>query len=319
MERLAQDRNNDCDLACPEQIVVATDLADAERLIPYAIAEAKVNLAALTFVHAMQPDDTAESKSGVAATPRANRSADIRAAMEEITKLVRAAGVSCSTVVKSGPVADVVIEMIRRTGAGRLIVGTHARQGVDKFLLGSVARKLLESADVPVFIVGPQCKQASAGWSIKNILLASSSLNKSTPKAIVARSIAQHCNAQLTVLHVLTPDEHTTPEQQSTLGRSGTPAAMLLRRSDNEDVGQKLLARVTADDPAIEIVRVANEISADLIVIGVHHYPFHLPFGKEATAYRVLASAPCPVLTLKSDSALIRRHALTEARHTAVL
>lgn len=315
MESYAQGRTANCDLARPEDIVVATDIADAERLVPYAITQAKISGASLTFVHAIPPEEIAEAKSG-APSPEdsVNNSTGTQIALEDITRLVRAQGVSCSTVVNSGPVVDVVTEVLYRTGAGRLIVGTHARQGVDKFLLGSVARKLLESVDVPVFIVGPQCKRESSEWSIRRILLASSSLNKTAPKTVVAHAIAKHCNAELTVLHVVTSNGYVNRWLKST-----QVLTKPFPDENDEGTGQSAFARVTAGDPAAEIVRIANEISADLIVLGVHHYPFRLPFGKETTAYKVLASAPCPVLTLKSDSALIRKHALTETRHSAVL
>ena len=311
MKKLADPRTAQCDLACPEEMVVATDLVDAERLIPYAVEQAKSSGAGLTFVHAMPPEDTADVWRGSVQATASSFSQ--RTAMEDIAKRVRAQGISCATVVNTGPVNDVVAEILRRTGAGRLIVGTHARQGVDKFLLGSIARQLLESVDIPVLIVGPQCKDGAEGWAIRKVLLACSSLDKNAPKAVVARALAKQYQAQLTMLHVLTPDRRAnrfTPAQ--------TTAESHLE-SHSGDAGQSVLTRVTSGDPAVEIVRVANEISADLIVLGVHHYLFRLPFGKETTAYKVLASAPCPVLTLKSDSALIRKHALTETRHMAAL
>ncbi|HTV03991.1 MAG TPA: universal stress protein [Acidobacteriaceae bacterium] len=316
MEKLLEDRTAQCDPACPDEIVVATDLADAERLIPYAVAQARLSGAALTFVHAMPPDQSLDARAGVSSLEGQSGASDSRKdAMEEIARRVRAQGISCSTVVNAGPVADVVAEILRRTGAGRLIVGTHARQGVDKLLVGSVARKLLESVDVPVFIVGPQCKGASQTWTLRRILVASSTLEQNAPKTVVADAIAMHCHAELTVLHVLVPSRpatrRTRPAQIQTLTEP-------IMKAHDEGTGQLAFTRVTAGDPAVEIVRVANEISADLIVLGVHHYPFRLPFGKETTAYKVLASAPCPVLTLKSDSALIRKHALTVTRHLAV-
>lgn len=204
MEELAKVRTARTDLACPEEIVVATDLADAGRLLSYAIAQARASRAALTFVHAVPPEDSAEAKSGSAAEGGVD-SATRQTSMEDIARRVRARGVPCSTAVNAGPVANVVEEILRRTGAGRLIAGTHSRQGVDRFLLGSVARKLLVSVDVPVLIIGPQCKQTIAEWAIQKMLLACLSLDQNAPKSIVSRAIAKHNHAELTILHVLAP------------------------------------------------------------------------------------------------------------------
>ena len=310
MVKLAEHRPAECDLACPEEIVVATDLVDTERLIPYAVAQAKAAGAGLTFVHAVPPEDLAEVKPNLAMIDLLSP----RTAMEDVARRVRAEGVSCSTVVSTGPVADVVDEVLRRTKAGRLIVATHARKGVDKFLQGSVAGKLLESVDVPVLIVGPQCATATANWTVRSMLVACSSLDKRTPKTMVVRALAKQSNAELMMLHVLPPDRHANQPVRP---------AHAFEESNLEphggDAGQSVSMRVTTGDPAVEIVRVANEISADLIVLGVHHSMFRIPFGKETTAYKVLASASCPVLTLRSDSALIRKHALTETRRMAAL
>jgi nucleotide-binding universal stress UspA family protein len=306
-------RIGQCDLACPDMIVVATDLTDADSLIPHAIAQAKANHAALTFVHVMPPEDIVAAQS-ISTRPAgdSNLQRNRRRSLENIAKEVRSQGLVCSTVVSCGPISDVVREIITRTGAGRLIIGTHARQGIDRFLLGSVARKLLESIDVPVYIVGPQCKPGSAAESIRNILLATSTFAADGPNTFLTAGIARHCNSSLTLLHVLAPERR--PANWLKPGHSITE---LYRNLPADVDGQPpIFTRVAAGDSATEIVRTANEIRADLIVLGVHYYPFHLPFGKETTAYKVLISAPCPVLTLKSDSALIRKRALTDTRHT---
>jgi hypothetical protein len=80
-----------------------------------------------------------------------------------------------------------------------------------------------------------------------------------------------------------------------------------------------IFTRVAAGDPGTEIVCAANEMSAGLIVLGAHDYPFRLPFGEETTAYKVLVSAPYPVLTLKGDSPAIRKWASAGTKHMVAL
>jgi len=308
-------RNGQCDLACPDRIVVATDLADAESLIPHAIAQAKASHASLTFVHAMPPEETPDAQSGSLPAGDLKCQRKKRLSLDSITKQVRSQGVTCSTAVSTGPISDVVREIITITGAGRLIIGTHARQGVDKLLLGSVARKLLESVDVPVYIVGPHCRPRSPIGPMHNILLASSFFGTDGPNTAIAAGIARQCGARLTLLHVM-----TRQDRAASWLKPGQSVTELHRDLLCHDAAQRPIStRIAEGDPAAEIVRAANEINADLIILGVHHYPFRLPFGKETTAYKVLISTHCPVLTLKSDSALIRKQALTDTRHTIAM
>ena len=49
-----------------------------------------------------------------------------------------------------------IADVVKNSGAGRLILGTHGRRGLKKFVLGSVARQLLETVDIPVCTVGPR-------------------------------------------------------------------------------------------------------------------------------------------------------------------
>jgi nucleotide-binding universal stress UspA family protein len=71
----------------------------------------------------------------------------------------------------------------------------------------------------------------------------------------------------------------------------------LLRDADIEHEVRQL---VRGMDPAEDLINVANETSADLIVIGLRR---RSPVGKlilGSNAQRVLLDAPCPVLAVKS-------------------
>jgi nucleotide-binding universal stress UspA family protein len=54
-------------------------------------------------------------------------------------------------------------------------------------------------------------------------------------------------------------------------------------------------------DPAEDLIKVANEVSAELIIIGLRK---RSPVGKlilGSNAQRILLDAPCPVLAVKAD------------------
>ncbi len=72
-------------------------------------------------------------------------------------------GVDCATAVRHGFAPDVIAEIVRNAEASRLIVGTHGRRGLKKFVLGSVARQLLDLVDIPVCTIGPRAHHLPAG------------------------------------------------------------------------------------------------------------------------------------------------------------
>ena len=66
------------------------------------------------------------------------------------------------------------------------------------------------------------------------------------------------------------------------------------------DLACKPECRLASGEPAEEILRMAQDIKADLIVIGAkkrESLAGHIPHTK---AYRIVCGARCPVLTIKS-------------------
>jgi nucleotide-binding universal stress UspA family protein len=121
----------------------------------------------------------------------------------------------------------------------------------------------------------------------------------------LASSLARDHGARLIVLHV-------TSLPDLAYKGYGTPASPLLAEEYLAKVRQELeqlqppdpqLAveqRIEEGDPTNEILRVAKETGAGLIVLGTHGRSGlrHLLMG--SVADQVVRKAPCPVLTLKT-------------------
>jgi nucleotide-binding universal stress UspA family protein len=72
---------------------------------------------------------------------------------------LNAARMEISIKVLPGEAAQQLVEYIEKSGADLLIIATHGRSGVSRWVWGSVADKLLRSSCIPVFIVRPpECK-----------------------------------------------------------------------------------------------------------------------------------------------------------------
>lgn len=68
----------------------------------------------------------------------------------------RAGGVQADTVLVegfAGPVAERLVEQVRAWSAQIVVLGTHGRRGVGRFLLGSDAEQFLRISPVPVLLV----------------------------------------------------------------------------------------------------------------------------------------------------------------------
>jgi nucleotide-binding universal stress UspA family protein len=64
-------------------------------------------------------------------------------------------GLTVRKLIRVGDVIHELLDVIREEGVDMVVIGTHGRKGVSRFLLGSTAEKLVRSAACPVLTVRP--------------------------------------------------------------------------------------------------------------------------------------------------------------------
>jgi nucleotide-binding universal stress UspA family protein len=74
-------------------------------------------------------------------------------AMEARVAAARAAGVAARGLVRTGAPADVIVRTAEAESAAMIVIGTHGRGGVTRFLLGGVADRVVRAATCPVLTV----------------------------------------------------------------------------------------------------------------------------------------------------------------------
>ncbi len=57
-----------------------------------------------------------------------------------------------------GDAADTLHDLAEREGAEMIVCGSHGRRGIERFLLGSVAERIMRMAEVPVMIIKGKVK-----------------------------------------------------------------------------------------------------------------------------------------------------------------
>lgn len=286
--------------AAPRRIVVATDLSDTDYLLPHAIAQARKSGASLLLVHAVLPHEAMPVEA--AAVPyfdplRMDR--DARLMLENLARGIREQGVECAAAVRHGYVPDVITEVVSNTGAGRLILGTHGRRGLKKFVLGSVARQLLEIVEIPVCTVGPRAHQGTKG-APETILHPVSLAGLHENSALLSMSLGKQFDARVILLHVIAPGPSHARDPERSIAAATEELNRLIPAWAKPWTSVRV--KVAVGTVVTEILSLARETEAGLIVLGVHA-PAHswLP-GTEPAAYKILISAPCPVLSLRVDS-----------------
>jgi nucleotide-binding universal stress UspA family protein len=218
----------------------------------------------------------------------------------EVAKLVEpllSEGVPIETKVLEGEPWRVIQDEAAALPADLLVMGTHGRGGLEHLLLGSVTEKV---SHVPA--------HARAGSLFRRILCAADLTQASERTLDVAVSMASENDARITLLHVVEslPGENAArllagPEMGH-LRRELVDQAHTRLQQAIRDVGADfcdIRERVATGAPWSEILRAADEMDADLIVMGTHTRGAvgRMFFG--STSSHVVRRAVCPVLVIQ--------------------
>lgn len=80
------------------------------------------------------------------------RYAEGEAYLEKVAGPLEARGLRVSPTVREGPAVEVIQEQARGAAVGLIAMSTHGRSGLGRLLLGSVAERVLRTAEVPVLL-----------------------------------------------------------------------------------------------------------------------------------------------------------------------
>lgn len=136
-------------------IVIATDGSEnSQRAISYGIEIAKLSGAT---VHALYVLDTSSFSSipmdaGWEAMYEILKTEGGKA-VSEVKERGEASGIEVREVLLEGHPSSEIIEFAENNNADLIVMGTLGKTGLDRFLMGSVAEKVVRGSKVPVLVV----------------------------------------------------------------------------------------------------------------------------------------------------------------------
>ena len=203
--------------------------------------------------------------------------------------------------VKEGfePVSQILLELIDTLQIDLIVLGMRGRNGLKKLMLGSVAEEVVNCAPCPVLTVGPHVPPKSSSKLKLGVILCTTDLQPGSERVLTYALTLADEDAHLTLLHVLKTSTNSRSELIKIKAQSEVELNQLLQlNAPNSSPLLEIQSVVEIGAPDERIPKVAEDLHADLIVIGPHHtnHPriaAHLPW---AMLHRELSQAQCPVL-----------------------
>ena len=177
--------------------------------------------------------------------------------------------------------ADGIRQMAADAHAGLIVMGTHGRNGLNRWMLGSVAERVLRESPVPVLTVrGP------APVPVRHILCPVHDTEESRRALSFAVALGHCLAATVTALHVHEPNASREAPDLCSWIPDGERARCEIRELERHGEASE------------EIVRLASEEAVALLVLGAPRRRFFEGMVLGATTLRAVRHAPCPVLTV---------------------
>jgi len=290
------------------RILAAVDFSKpAQAAFDHALALAQSHGSELTVVHAVPPDQSFGWRA--------------RARMALVARLrqrAAASNVVLKVSVQHGGPARVILLHAHARHADLVVLGTHQRTGLDRLRAGSIAERVTLGATQPVLIV-PARSTTRAQATFDNVVAAVDFGPASKAALEHALLLTRGTNRRLTAIHVTpgprsagVPSHSTTvPPSWYRFGVTGHQPRLIgdaWRKLNDSlpsslDPNTQVRARMLSGDASTEIARLASDIDADLIVLGVTRRGVvsRTVFG--ATAARLMRVSDRPILAVPQTAA----------------
>lgn len=268
--------------------------------------------AALPYVKAIMPKEGGKvillTVAGLAATGM-QPDLPLRRYLQPIAKELKTAGVDATTVIARGTPADQIIYYADKKGVDLIVHSTHGYSGIRRWVMGSVAEKVVHYTCSAVLLVRSRAPRVSQ-VEFKKILVALDGSAFSEASLPYVEGLAQEKKAKVIVVRV--------SEAQVPMGTAGISPQLIeystgLAHAMHEDAvsyGQKIKAgleakkiKVTLHTPsgraAEKIMQVANDEGVDLIVMTTHGRSGVSRWLHGSVASRVIEESVQPVLLIR--------------------
>jgi nucleotide-binding universal stress UspA family protein len=282
------------------KILVTTDFSpESERALDYALALARRYDARIYLAHVLAPDPFLYAEPALAEVTYEKVRQSAEQGMGDILVSGKLRGVPHEVLLEEGNLWPAIAKLIEKHEIDLVVTATHGRGKLQKVLIGSVAEEIFRQASCAVLTVGPRVKDETAREvELKNILFATDFGPGAEKAAAHAFSLAQEHGAKLTMLHVI---QEATAFTEESVWRQREFNIENLKKLVPEGAENwcKPVFRATFGDAAEEIVTMARETNADLVVMGAKtrkSLAGHVPV---TVAYSVVTKARCPVLTVR--------------------
>ncbi len=211
-----------------------------------------------------------------------------------------------------GHAAEQIVDYADRENNSLIVMATHGQSGIKRWLLGSVATKVVMAAKQPVMLVRAQeaTRKANDKRKFRKVLVPLDGSKES--EAIIPHigELASKLKAEVVLLQAIAPAHfgYSFPEEAAFVPPNPEQMETITAKFRNyletvsvklRDMGIEAKSEVVFGIPAESIISTADSIQADLVAMSTHGLSGIGRWALGSTADKVLQAGNTPVLLVR--------------------
>lgn len=225
-----------------------------------------------------------------------------------------AQAITVSSAVLDGHPAEKIVDYAEEQGIDLIVIATHGWSGVRRWVLGSVADKVVRATKRPVALIrarGTHFHNVPDVGTMNKILVPLDGSKESEAVLPYVEELASRLKGELTLLHVVPPaspvyaipgETAQIPYTQAEVELLKTDAGSYLEKMTKALKEKHIKAKfvVKVGNTGQEIIKLADEVHADLVAMSTHGWSGVTRWALGSTADKVLNGGNTPLLLVRS-------------------
>jgi nucleotide-binding universal stress UspA family protein len=222
----------------------------------------------------------------------------------EATRGATERGVSVVSAVRRGDPHETIVDYSEQSDVDCIVMPTHGRRGLQRFLLGSVTERVINTAEVPVISVNPD-RDRPLGYPPERILVPTDGSRGAELALAEGIDLAKATGAPLHLLHVvetgsLGPDARSVLKEGELTGRAQEIVTEASRRAEEASL-DPVTDVIEHGDPSRVIRDYIVENGIDLAVLGTHGHTDFSRYVMGGVSAKLVRTSPIPTMWMRES------------------
>lgn len=227
-------------------------------------------------------------------------SGDARRHLQRIQSNLEEVGITVGRHIRQGDPASEILDLAVKLKPDLIAMSTRGRSGPARWVMGSVAERVMRRAKAPVLLLNPAALERdpeSATQPFRKVLVPLDGSERGSRVLAIAGRLARANAASLLLLHVLPP----ALDNPDARGEAGELLAVAKQRVEAD--GCTATVAIVSGEPADCIITNAEDEQADLIAMTTHGHTGLERWMLGSVAEKVLRGSSVPLLVQRSVTA----------------